>query len=225
MRQLKVKICGVRRVSDALLCAELGASHIGMIFADSSARRISEETAGEIMSSLRGVVTTVGVYQNQSVEFVQAARTRLRLDMVQLHGDEPPTEASMLAPVIKAITRLESVQSLSVEDVHPYIDYETTASMLIFDRPKGAPINTQQWLDNLESQFSLREPICAFMVAGGIDSDSAAWVVNKFKRFERFCGIDIASAVECRDTGFKDPEKLRALFRALKEEHGYAISR
>src|SRR5277367_1854793 len=102
---VRVKICGVTNIEDAVLAAELGADAIGLNFYSESPRCISPFTAGEITGRLPPFVSPVGIFVNWEAAPVIALAAALRLSAVQLHGDESPKLAAEIArkvPVIKA---------------------------------------------------------------------------------------------------------------------------
>ncbi len=99
----RVKICGIRRVEDALLAAELGASSIGLIFWPGSARFIDPFRARRIVASLPPFVTAVGVFVDQPEEYIAGVAGLVKLGAVQLHGHEAPASYARLRyRVIKA---------------------------------------------------------------------------------------------------------------------------
>jgi phosphoribosylanthranilate isomerase len=99
---LKIKICGITNVADALLASEEGVDFIGLIFAPSS-RRIDVDTAKEIVSEMPEGVVPVGVFQDQPVEEVRNILTTCGIRFAQLHGNESVDYAASLgAHVIKA---------------------------------------------------------------------------------------------------------------------------
>ena len=85
-----VKICGVTRLDDALLAAELGASAIGFIFWPGSPRFVDPFRAKRMATLLPPFVSTVGVFVNQPPEHVNSIARLLNLAAIQLHGDEDP---------------------------------------------------------------------------------------------------------------------------------------
>jgi len=104
----QVKVCGVTNVTDARICAEAGVQMIGLNFSPQSPRCISQETAAEIVHATRRqfpAAKFIGVFVDQDRDFVQKTIDALKLDGVQLHGDEAPKEVGELrAPfVIKAL--------------------------------------------------------------------------------------------------------------------------
>ncbi|HTO96940.1 MAG TPA: N-(5'-phosphoribosyl)anthranilate isomerase, partial [Myxococcales bacterium] len=68
---MKIKLCGVRTVADALLCAGEGADEIGVIFAASSRRRVTVQQAREIRDALPARIPLVGVFLDAALEEVE----------------------------------------------------------------------------------------------------------------------------------------------------------
>jgi phosphoribosylanthranilate isomerase len=88
-----VKICGITNLEDALVAADAGADLVGFVFVPSSPRYIEPERAREIVLALkaRGAAPRcVGVFVNDPLERVRAVMELVRLDVAQLHGNEPP---------------------------------------------------------------------------------------------------------------------------------------
>src|ERR687884_337466 len=100
MRTL-VKICGICDVPSGVAAAEAGADLIGFHFC-SSRRRITPAEAARIIDALPRRPLLVGVFMDQPVDEVQRIAAELPLDLVQLHGEEPPGFASGL-PVMKVL--------------------------------------------------------------------------------------------------------------------------
>src|SRR5215207_1854691 len=88
----KIKICGIKTVTDARAAMEAGADLIGFNFYPKSPRYIDAGRCRNIMSvmSRYGHITYVGVFVNSSVEEIRATMATLGLSLAQLHGDETP---------------------------------------------------------------------------------------------------------------------------------------
>src|SRR5437588_702713 len=101
--EVKVKICGVTRLEDALAAVECGADFIGVNFYAPSPRSISPAAARVIADGVRGKARVVGVFVNADRDFVQRTQDDVGLELLQFHGDE---DESMLTgwsiPVIRA---------------------------------------------------------------------------------------------------------------------------
>lgn len=223
MRKLAVKICGVSCESDALMAVELGATHIGLIFVESSRRNVSTTVAAEIAKRLRGLASVVAVVLNPPKDLLAQIQTEVAPNFIQYHGAELPDQYLSGVPAIKALSGDGSAAAFSA--------YEQLSSHLLFDRVKtdssaegGASLDRGEYFSSLESALSITSPSLPFFVAGGIEPANAAGVVSRFSKFEKFHGIDIASGVES-SPGVKDEDKIRALFAALNKETGNAISR
>ena len=103
MATIKVKICGITNLEDALTAVELGACSLGFIFA-SSPRQITVDMARSIIRMIPPFVQTVGVFVNEGPARIWEVVQHCGLNLVQLHGDESPDLCSELMPyTIKAL--------------------------------------------------------------------------------------------------------------------------
>jgi phosphoribosylanthranilate isomerase len=94
----QIKICGITSIEDALVVARAGADSVGLNFWPQSRRFVSAETAREIVATLPGNVTKVGVFVNATAVDIAAIADAVGLDWIQLHGDEPPELLAKLPP-------------------------------------------------------------------------------------------------------------------------------
>ncbi len=90
LSHVRIKICGLTRVPDALACASAGAEWIGLNFHPGSTRQIDHGLAAEIIAALPPPAEAVGVFVDRLPEQVAAVADRLGLRIIQLHGQEPP---------------------------------------------------------------------------------------------------------------------------------------
>lgn len=107
----KIKICGITKMEDAILSAELGAWAIGFIFYPKSPRYITPEKAQEISEKIKEYgVKTVGVFVNETNENISRIAHIAKLDYVQLHGKESVSECNKLEiPFIKNIRNINEI--------------------------------------------------------------------------------------------------------------------
>lgn len=100
----RVKICGITTVDDATLVAQAGADAIGLNFYPRSPRWLAPDRAEAVARAVPPSVVKVGLFVNAPAEEVCATFDRLGLDLIQLHGDEPPEYLLELGnrPVIRA---------------------------------------------------------------------------------------------------------------------------
>lgn len=105
----EIKICGITNLEDARFALECGADALGFIFHPGSPRYLAPATAREIIASLPAEITKVGVFVNREHSVVKAIRAFCGIDIIQLHGDEPPEYCRDLLsyPLIKAVSGVE----------------------------------------------------------------------------------------------------------------------
>ena len=199
----RVKICGITRLSDALVAVEAGADALGFMFYEGSPRNLTFYAAAEITSQLPPFVCKVGVFVNPSLEQVNQAIQQCRLDAVQLHGTESPKFAGTLPlPVIKAF-RVQDESSLN--EIH---EYQTSAWLLDAYTPGklGGTGETFNWALATKAKGHGR-PI---ILAGGLTAANVGEAIRAVKPY----GVDISSGVESAP-GIKDPVRIRDFIQAV----------
>lgn len=182
MREIKLKICGVKSADEARQLADLGIDYIGLNFVPSSGRCITVETARLIMAVLKGsTVKVVALFQNQPLAFVNDCAERLGVNYVQLHGEESVEYVhAVLLPVIYAV-RIDSIKAPNEISNFP-------ADYFVLDRKqqgKGKIVDL-----SLADEIIAANPSRIFL-AGGLSPDNLTTVLAKVHPF----GIDISSGV------------------------------
>ena len=104
---MKIKICGLKRLEDISYVNEAGVDFAGFIFAEKSKRRIDFLTAKNLKRELKKDIKPVGVFVNQSFDFIKQAVDLGLVEFVQLHGEEDnffieKIQKKLNIPVIKA---------------------------------------------------------------------------------------------------------------------------
>jgi phosphoribosylanthranilate isomerase len=196
-----VKICGITNPDDALLAAGLGAHAVGLNFADSP-RRITTDSAEEILRRLPREVLAVGVFRNQDREQVMRTVNTLGLRAVQLHGSETPEDTRWVGARVHRLIRAFSVADpalVSGDDYGPH--------WLLIDSPAPGSGQVFDW-SNLEQVAGGRH----FILAGGLGPDNVADAI----RVARPWGVDVASGVESAP-GRKDPARLRRFITTTRD--------
>src|SRR5450756_1712782 len=122
---VKVKICGITSLEDALMAVEAGADALGFVFFRGSPRFISPERAAAIICRLPPFVQTVGLFVNEEQATVNEVTDRCGLDLVQLHGEETP---GYCAAVRRRIVKAFRVKDASTLD--DMANYRVAACLL-----------------------------------------------------------------------------------------------
>jgi len=202
---IRIKICGITNLEDALLAAELGADALGFIFYPPSPRSIAPDAARDIIVQLPPFVTTVGVFVDEAAATVKELAAQVGLDWLQLHGQETPEYCRNLGRrVIKAFRILDKNSLNGIEA------YQGAAQAFLLDTYKkglvGGTGETFNW--DLAREARKYGPIIR---AGGITAANVGRALVTVRPW----AIDVASGVEAYP-GKKDPAKLRDFFAALK---------
>ena len=87
---VKVKICGITSVADALAAVDAGADALGFMFYAPSPRNVSFGLAADIIRQLPPFVAKAGVFVNPAEDDVRRAIAECGLDTLQFHGEETP---------------------------------------------------------------------------------------------------------------------------------------
>jgi phosphoribosylanthranilate isomerase len=208
--RLLVKICGITSAEDAHLAVEAGADALGFVFFSMSPRRTTAERAAAIARELPPGVRRVGVFVNEPREEMARVADAVGLDLLQLHGDEPPEALLGLPrPAIKAV---RVGKGFAAEEALRYAG--KCAGILVDTRLAGQtllPGGTGVPFDwSLVRGLAERVPF--LMLAGGLGPSNVAEAI----RVVRPHAVDVSSGVESLP-GRKDPEKVRAFVKAARE--------
>ena len=129
---VEVKTCGLsdRRAVDAALAG--GARFLGFVFFPPSPRDVAPGRAAALSAGLPDGVATVGVVVEPDDEFLDAILSEMRLDYIQLHGNESPARAE----AVRARTGCRIIKAISVSqasDIARADDYGESADLILFD--------------------------------------------------------------------------------------------
>lgn len=215
---MKIKICGITNLEDALLAAEHGADYLGFIFYPPSPRYINEHIARQISDQIRAQFGEqrphmVGVFVNESASGVETKMTHAALDLVQLSGSESAQVLKeMRYPVYKAIQ--PQTFAHAQEDIAYYTPFgpadEQHPNILIDAYHPNLHGGTGQLADaQLVLQIKALAP--RMMLAGGLTPENVGDQVRHIQPF----GVDVASGVEA-DKGKKDPQKVIDFIRETR---------
>jgi phosphoribosylanthranilate isomerase len=211
-----IKICGITRPEDAQAAAAAGADAIGLNFYPKSSRAIDLTRASEILAALPAGIVKVGLFVNAPPEEVCRTSDALGLDLIQLHGDEPPEQLAALGgrPIMKAF---RAAHYHGLQSVLAYLNacraLDCLPRLLLFDAPLtstyGGSGKLADWRMVREYHEHSQGP--AFVLAGGLKPENVAEAIHATGAK----AVDTASGVESQP-GIKDAASIAAFVQAAR---------
>ena len=202
----RIKVCGITGLEDARAAVAAGADALGFIFVEQSPRNSDPEQVREIVRQLPPFVDAVGVFVDADTIRVEEIAQFCRLDLVQLHGSEPPDYCRHLS--IGVVKALRVGPDFSSGQFSPYAE-SVRAFLLDTYHPEmaGGTGKTFDW--DLARELASSRPI---ILAGGLKPENIAMAIEKVRPY----AVDVNSGVES-SPGRKDTEKLERFVRLVRE--------
>jgi phosphoribosylanthranilate isomerase len=204
----RVKICGITNVEDARAACEAGVDAIGLNFYPRSARALSVEKAVELRALISPSVQVFGVFVNAGADEIMKIFRQVRLDALQLHGDESPAAVAQLARIAPVFKALRVGPDFSAATLENYQD----VSGFLFDTADAGPGQyggTGRLADWGVAQQAARSH--RVILAGGLNAENVAAAILQVRPY----GVDVASGVEA-SPGAKDHAQLRDFVREAR---------
>jgi len=201
---MKIKICGITNLEDALASIEYGADALGFVFYPNSPRYVIPEKAAEIMAQLPPFITTVGVFVNEEPAKIKEIMSSAQLRVLQLHGDETPQACSTWKPVVKAFRVKDFV------DLKPLELYKGVAAYLIDSFAPSSYGGTGQ-IFNWDIAVEAKK-FGNIILSGGLTPENIEKAVSWVKPY----AVDVSSGVETAK-GKKDLKKVRKFIERAKK--------
>lgn len=207
---VRVKICGLRDPAHVAAAVEAGAAYVGFVFFPKSPRHLGIAEAGSLAVAVPPGVAKVALTVNATDAELDAITGGVALDMLQLHGSEPPERVAEVRaryglPVMKAVGIAGEADLAAIEA------FGRVADQLLVDAkpPKGAALPGGNGLAFDWRLVARKYWPCPWMLAGGLTPDNVAEAI----RLTGARQVDVSSGVE-RAPGVKDPGLIRAFIAA-----------
>jgi phosphoribosylanthranilate isomerase len=206
---IRVKICGIKNLTEALAAIKAGADVLGFVFAESK-RKVTADLVRDIIAAIPPFVSTTGVFVNEQADTVKAIVERSGLGYLQFQGEESPDYcAGFKQPVIKgfAVKDQDSLAQLKA--------YRVAAYLLDSHVPgqRGGTGRAFNW--NLLRDFRSDRPL---ILAGGLNPGNVAAAVEAVQPY----AVDVSSGVEDA-SGQKDFQKMLDFVRRAKAKGSSVI--
>ena len=205
---VRVKICGITRLEDALLAERLGAFAVGFVFHPPSRRFIEPAEAGRIARSLGSGILKVGVFVDEDPAAVRSTVETAGLTAVQLHGSEGPSY----------VRDLGGVMVIKTFRVGPDFDPDAIRAwpeglFLLDTAVPGSHGGTGRTFDWRTARAC--GGYGSIIVAGGLTPENVAGAVQTAEPW----GVDVSGGVES-SPGVKDHGRMRAFFSEVRRVSG-----
>lgn len=200
MKDIKIKICGLKCEEDIEYVNSVGADYAGFVFEETSSRFISEAEAKKLKQRLSPNIKAVGIFVNKPLEYILKLVESNIIDIIQLHGDEDEQYISDLKEntdklIIKAF-RINTQNELKKAE-------NSSADYILLDSSTGGSGICIDW----SIIYKLNRP---FFLAGGLNSENVDTAINTVKPY----AVDVSSGVETDLK--KDFEKIKKFVKAAR---------
>ena len=221
MKNVLVKVCGMREADNIREVEALGVDWMGFIFWPKSSRYVSE-----MPSYLPTKCKRVGVFVDASIGDIMTIAEQYQLDLIQLHGQESPNYIAQLTSHLKSLTSIKLIKAFNIAtaaDLETTKRYEGYVDYFLFDtKGKSVGGNGEKFDWSVLSEYRGNTP---YLLSGGIAPDdvpartfspSHPLTFSPFHPFTSpLCiGIDLNSRFET-SPGVKDINKLRTFIKEL----------
>ena len=209
MNNSKIKICGIKKIETLECCIKNNINYFGLIFYKKSPRYVSYENALDLINySKNKNISSVGVFVNENIEYLNKMLKKLHFNFIQLHGEEN----NQYIKDIKRNNNIKIIKVISVntlEDFKKIIEYPNSDLFLFDYKPSkkelpGGNAKTFNW--SLLRGIKIEKP---WFLSGGININN----INDIKNYAIPYGIDVSSGVE-EKLGIKNNKKIVSLVNA-----------
>lgn len=196
----KIKLCGLQSLNDIIAANAVQPDYIGFVFAKTSKRFVTPQTAEQLRKKLDSKIAVVGVFVNEPVEVVAALLNKGIIDMAQLHGNESEEYITFL----RKKTDKKLIKAFSINEAQNLqAAYSCSADYILLDSGSGGTGKSFDW--NLLRDFDR-----PYFLAGGLNINNVSEAVNRLHPY----AVDVSSGVET--DGRKDDAKMAAFINAVR---------
>ena len=195
---MKIKICGITNLEDAICACTSGADALGFVFYEKSPRYIKPEDASKIIAKMPPFVQSVGLFVNHSADKINEIAKISGIDLAQIHFEMSENELLKLQ-----IKHLKVVRATQKSDVLNFEhEYKIIDAFVDSFGGEGKRLNLE-WFENINCS--------KIIIAGGLDEQN----LTELAGFG-FYGVDVSSGVEI-SKGIKSHQKIINFIKAANE--------
>lgn len=199
---IRIKICGITNLEDAMLCISLGADALGFIFYKKSPRCVDIYKVKEICSGLPPFITKVGVFVDEDEKRLRDIFSSSGLNVVQLHGGESVNYVYNLKVLLPGVHIIKFARNMNEAEMFaPVVD-----SFIVDSGGGTGKVCDWEFAKNLREKISL-----PLILAGGLDGSNVREAIKTVHPY----AVDACSKLE-KEKGKKDNEKLEKFIKEVR---------
>lgn len=197
---MKVKICGIRNIKDALFSIKSGADALGFVFYKKSPRYITPEDVKNIVKKLPPFIHTVALLVENSADEINQILEFSKINIAQLHFNIKNSELEKIKHKVLPVIRAKNIQDIKKKYIN---DYRLIDSYSEKYGGVGKRLNLELF-NNIDCS--------KIILAGGLTIQN----INEVKKYN-FYGVDISSGVEGSEKGKKDYMKIAKFIELVRK--------
>ena len=196
---MKVKICGITNLPDALAAIKAGANALGFVFYKKSPRYIEPKKAKEIVDKLPPFVQTIGLFVNEDETFINEICFEAKMQLAQIIDNNEIVNYDLLT--VKYLKVLRAKEQKDLKNLNN--DFYLVDAFVDSFGGEGKRI-ALEWFEDIDCS--------RLILAGGLTVDN----IKEIDGFG-FYGVDVSSGVESEIKGKKDRAKMIAFVKEANE--------
>ncbi len=194
---MRIKICGITNLEDALVAINAGADALGFVFYEKSPRYITSKKALEIVKKLPPFVERVGLFVNSTCKDINSTCKEAQMSLAQIHFEAQESLYEQLE-----LPYLRVIRATCKEDIEQYCDeYRIVDAFVKSYGGEGKRVDIS-WFDGVDCS--------KIILAGGLNAQN----IEDLKDLN-FYGLDVSSGVE-KSKGLKDSQKIEDFMKRAK---------
>ena len=195
---MKIKICGITNLEDALDAIAAGADALGFVFYEKSPRYINQFEAKKIVDQIPPFIQTVGLFVNENSTFINQVCTNAKMQLAQIIDDDHYTDLTILNYKHIKVVRAQSKEDI-LNNQNEYVLVDAFVESFGGEGKRVA----LEWFEDVDCS--------KIVIAGGLNESN----LSELKGYG-FFGVDVSSGVEA-SKGKKDKQKMINFVKAANE--------
>jgi phosphoribosylanthranilate isomerase len=210
VKRIRVKFCGITSSTDAEKAVSAGPDALGFVFFKDSPRYVEPERAEAIIKDLPPFVTSVGIFVNEDIRFIQDCVEKCGLGAVQIHGDETPEYCSIFRGLkLKGVKLIKGIRLKDQETIRSIEDCQADA-VLLDAYKKDMYGGTGKVLDRSLAVLA-KEYGKKLIISGGLNPDNVREIIEELRPY----AVDVSSGIES-SPGKKNTELMEEFMQEVR---------